>query len=623
MTNHSMTRRGFTAALGAAPMIRAAQESRPNILWVTCEDTGPHLHACGDDYSVTPNLDRLCTRGSIYMNAWSNAPVCAPARTTIISGVYPPSSGSEHMRSTSRMPAGWKMFPGYLRDAGYYCSNNVKEDYNLEKPPGTWDDSSNKAHWRNRANRQPFFSVFNLMITHESQLRTRPHTYVHDPAKARIPAYHPDTPEVRQDWAQYYDNITTMDGQAGKILEDLEKDGLAKDTIVFFYGDHGSGMPRSKRWPYNSGLNVSIVASIPEKFRQLAAPDYVVGAKNNRLVGFIDLAPTMLSLAGLKAPDHFQGHAFLGSYQKPARTLSYGFRGRMDERLDSVRSVRDSRYVYVRNYMPHKIYGQHLAYMWETPTTRVWEQLYKEGKLKPPQTYFWEPKPAEELYDLQKDRDEVVNLASSPEHKTILEKLRKAHQEHVREIRDVGLLPEADMQARAKGSTPYEVGHDPKRYPFERVFAAAELATSLKPNVTAKLVEAMQDADAGVRYWGAMGVLMRGAAEVKSAHAALTKVLDDSSPSVRIAAAEALGRFGSDDDLDKALQVLMNLSNCVDSGAYVAIQALNAIDALGDKAAKVREQVKALPKTDPNAPERVRTEYTTRMIEEITGRKQS
>jgi arylsulfatase A-like enzyme len=322
------------------------------------------------------------------MNAWSNAPVCAPARTTIISGVYPPSTGSEHMRSLTRMPASWKMFPGYLRDAGYYCSNNVKEDYNLIKPPGTWDDSSNRAHWRKRKEGQPFFSVFNFLITHESQIRTRPHTWVHDPAKVRVPAYHPDTLDVRQDWAQYYDNITTMDGQAGKVLADLEKDGLAEDTIVVFFGDHGSGMPRSKRWPFNSGLNVSIVVSIPEKFRHLAPRDYVPGSKNNGLVGFIDLAPSMLSLAGLKAPDFYQGEAFLGPYETMPRTHSFGFRGRMDERYDCVRSVRNQRYIYVRNYMPHKIYGQHLDYMWETPTTRVWERLYREGKLNAVQRKF-------------------------------------------------------------------------------------------------------------------------------------------------------------------------------------------------------------------------------------------
>lgn len=612
-----ITRRRFGAGLASTAAISGAPWPRPNILWLTCEDTGPHLHACGDSYSVTPNLDKLCSRGTIYMNAWSNAPVCAPARTTIISGLYPPSTGSEHMRSMTRMPAGWKMFPGYLREAGYYCSNNVKEDYNLEKPPGTWDDSSNKAHWRNRAPGQPFFAVFNFTITHESQIRTRPHTWVHDPAKARLPAYHPDTLEVRQDWAQYYDNITTMDGQAGRILAELEQDGLEQDTIVFFFGDHGSGMPRSKRWPYNSGLNVSLVASIPEKFRSLAPKEYVVGGKSNRLVGFVDLAPTMLSLAGLKAPDFYQGHAFMGPHQTAPRPYSFGFRGRMDERLDCIRSVRDQNYVYVRNYMPHKIYGQYLAYMWETPTTRVWERLYKEGKLKPPQTYFWEPKPAEELYDLRTDPDEVKNLAASADHAAVMARFRKVHHEHELRIRDVGLLPEAEMHSRAGAGAPYEMGHNAAAYPAARILAAADLAASLKPGVTSQLEKAMADADSGVRYWGVMGVLMRGTSEVAATRDSLEKALKDTSPSVQIAAAEALSRFGSAKDLEAVLPLLLGLADCVRNGAYVAIQALNAIDALGNKADSIRSQVKALPLADPKAPDRVKTEYTTRLVNAV------
>src|SRR3972149_2854399 len=189
----------------------------------------------------------------IYLDAWSNAPVCAPARTAIISGMYPPSTGSEHMRSMTRLPAEMKMYPQYLWEAGYYCTNNSKEDYNLEKPGAVWDQSSGKAHWKNRNPGQPFFAIFNFTVSHESQIRLRPHTPGHDPAKVRLPAYHPDTPEVRQDWAQYCDKVTEMDAQVGRVLRELESSGLAEETIVFYYADHGSGMPASKRWPLNSG----------------------------------------------------------------------------------------------------------------------------------------------------------------------------------------------------------------------------------------------------------------------------------------------------------------------------------------------------------------------------------
>ena len=614
----TISRRAFAAGASAAPFLQA-QAARPNILWLTCEDMGPHLRVCGDDYSVTPNLDRLAARGCLYNNAWSNAPVCAPARTTIISGVYPTATGAEHMRSMTRMPAGWKMLPGYLREAGYYCTNNTKEDYNLEKPPGTWDESSNAGHWRNRATGQPFFAVFNHEVTHESrvwQSATNP-KLMHDPAKVRLPAYHPDTIETRRDWAQYYDNITTMDTQVQVRIDELEKDGLADDTIILFFGDHGAGLARNKRFPYDSGLHVCILAVFPEKFRHLAPKDYALGKISNRLVSFVDLAPTMLSVAGIQPPAFYQGQAFAGRYEAAPRTYSYGFRGRMDERCDMIRSVRDQRYVYTRNYNPHKIYGQYLGYMWNMPTTVVWDRLYQEGKLKPPQTYFWETKPAEELFDLQADRDEVRNLAGAPEHKETLERFRKVHREHEMKIRDVGLLPEAEFHARAKERSPYELGHDEKQYPIERVFAAAELASSLKSGVTAQLAKAMTDADAGVRYWGVMGVLMRGKDEVFALHKELVTASGDASVSVRIAAAEALGRYGTAEDLQKALAILIQAADPVANGAYSAIQALNAISVLGKKATPLKEQVAKLPLADPKAPARVSAEYTTRLVKRL------
>jgi len=614
-----LTRRSF-AALPFFPLVRASQPPRPNILWITAEDIGPHLGACGDPYSVTPNLDRLAARGTIYMNAWSNAPVCAPARTAIISGMDPCALGAQHMRSLVPMPAGIRMFPAYLREAGYYCTNNVKEDYNLVKPEGTWDESSNKAHYRNRGRNQPFFSVFNFTITHESQIRRRPHTLVHDPAKARIPAYHPDTPEVRHDWAQYYDNITAMDEQAGRLLAEIEKDGLLDDTIIFFFGDHGSGMPRSKRWPYNSGLNVCVVASIPPKFRHLAAPGYRQGEKSGRLISFVDLAPTMLSLAGIRPLEHFHGKAFLGPFAAPPHRLLYGFRGRMDERLDCVRSVRDERFVYVRNYMSHKIYGQYLAYMWETPTTQVWERLYKEGKLNAAQRRFWEPKPPEELYDLRSDPDEVDNLAGSPAHQEILSRLRAEHRRYALSIRDVGLLAESEMHARAGGASPYDMGKDKGRFDAERILDAAWLASGLEPRATERLAKMLDDADSGVRYWAAMGLLMRGEKAAGLHRAALASRLTDGSAAVRIAAAEALGRFGDGKDLSRAMDVLVPLCDPVRAGAYAAVEALNAVDAIGEKARPWLQQILALPDEDPKAPERARSEYIRRMRQLLAKR---
>ena len=619
MSGTQFTRRGFSAALGAGTLAGAAAPVRPNVLWIVSEDINPQLGCYGDPYADTPNLDRLAARGLRYRNCWSTAPVCAPARTSLISGLYAPSAGAEHMRSMTRLPAGFKMYPQFLREAGYYATNNAKEDYNLEKPPGVWDDSSKQGHWRNRKPGQPFFAVFNHEISHESQIRTRPHKLVHDPAKARIPAYHPDTPEVRHDWAQYYDNITTMDRQAQALLEQLEKDRLVEDTIVFFYGDNGSGMPRSKRWPYNSGLNVPLIVHIPEKFRRLASKDYKPGAASDRQVGFIDLGPTLLSLAGVKPPDYLQGRAFLGEHQTPDPEFNHGFRGRMDERYDMVRSVRDKRYIYIRNYMPHKIYGQHIAYMFETPTTQVWKKLYDEGKLNDAQKRFWETKPPEELYDLENDRDEVNNLAKSPGHQAILKRLRKAQQDHAVAIRDVGFLPEDEIHTRSKGSSPYEAGHDEGRYPLKKIMATAEAASMLDPRATGDLVKAFGDADSAVRYWAAMGILMRGVEAVKSAKPALRKALADASPSVRIVTAEALGRYGDAQDLAPALDVLLELARLDANSLHVSLLALNAIDSLGDKAAGRKDRIKALPREQKGGQART-SGYAPRLLADIIAK---
>ncbi len=518
---------------------------RPNILWLTSEDHGPHLGCYGDPFATTPHADRLAAAGMIYTHVWSCAPVCAPARTTLISGMYPPSTGSEHMRSMVPYPADKQMFPQLLRAAGYYCTNNAKEDYNLTKPGQVWDASSRQASWRGRAPGQPFFAVFNSNMSHESQIRKRPHKAVHDPAQVRVPAYHPDTPEVRRDWAQYYDCVTAADADAGTRLAELAADGLADDTIVFYFADHGSGMPRSKRWPYNSGLQVPLVVYIPEKFRALRPADYQPGGHSDRLVSFVDFAPTMLSLAGVRPPEWMQGHAFLGPFAQPPQPYVYGFRGRMDERIDLVRSVTDGRYVYVRNYMPHRIYGQHLSYMFQTPTTQVWHKLHQAGKLNAAQDAFWCVKPPEELYDLQTDPDEVNNLAGAEQHRDTLVRMKHAQQELARSIRDVGFLPEGEIHARSQGSTPYDMGHDDAKYPFERVFAAAELASGTSAADTPELVKLLADSDSAVRYWAATGLLIRGESAMNAAEAAFANALTDQSPYVRTVAAEALCRFGN------------------------------------------------------------------------------
>ncbi len=607
---------GAIVAIAAAlspSAARSAAPSRPNILWIVSEDHGPHLGCYGDKFATTPSIDALAAKGLIYRHAWSCAPVCAPARTTLISGLYAPSTGSEHMRSLVPYPAGKQMFPQLLRASGYFCTNNAKEDYNLSQPGQVWDVSSRSAHWRDRPSGQPFFAVFNSEKSHESQIRKRPHTAVHDPAKVRVPAYHPDTPEVRRDWAQYYDCVSAADADAGSRLQELAAAGLADETIVFYFADHGSGMPRNKRTPCDSGLHVPLVVYIPEKFASLRPEDYQAGGQTDRLVSFVDFAPTVLSLAGVVPPAWMQGHAFLGRFALPPQPYVYGFRGRMDERYDLVRSLTDGRFVYVRNYLPHKIYGQHVSYMFETPTTQVWRRLHDAGKLNAEQESFWNTKPPDELYDLQTDPDEVHNLADAPVYREILHQMRKAHHDWELSIRDVGLLPEGEMHARSAGTTPYDLGHDTARYPLERILSTADVASGLQAAAIPILKQTLADSDDVVRYWAALGLLMRGAAGVQAGHAELVAALDDPWPSVRIVAAEAIARFGAAAVQQRALALLQGYGDWSRNPVFVTMAALNALDELGERGEAIKAELRRLPQKGP-LPDPRYGEYVPRLL---------
>jgi arylsulfatase A-like enzyme len=587
---------------------QGAPVKRPNVLWITCEDMGPHLGCYGDSYAVTPHLDALAKKSLRYKRVWSNAPVCAPARTTIITGIYPPSTGAHHMRSLVPLPGDVALFPVLLRRLGYYCTNKIKEDYNLLADGATWDMSSAKAHFKNRKPNQPFFAVFNFEITHESQIRKRPHKLVHDPARAPVPPYHPDTPEVRHDWAQYYDNITTMDEMVGQLLAELEAAGLANDTIVIFFSDHGSGMPRNKRTPLNGGLHVPMIVHIPAAFRDLAPSDYKTDGVSDRLVSFVDLAPTMLSLAGERPPAFMQGRAFLGKHIAPAAEHLFGFRGRMDERYDVVRTLTDGRYVYARNFMPHWIAGQHVEYMFETPTTAVWKKLFDQGKLNPVQSQFWKPRPAEELYDLQGDPHETVNLAARPEHAAIIERFQLALMKHLGATRDLGFLAEDDMHDRARGSTPLEIGRDNTKYPSARIIETAWTMTRKvnEPVPAVRIRDSLADADAAIRYWTVVGIRSRGEPAVREHSAALAALLNDPAPSVRILAAEALGVYGDDEQTRRALKTLEPLVGLDKNSIYVSLQALNALDAMGARARSAWPTIEHAADADDSVTPRVR-----------------
>jgi uncharacterized sulfatase len=455
----------------ASGQAATATPGRPNILWISAEDLSQDLGAYGDAYAVTPTLDQLAREGARYTNAFSVAPVCAPSRSSIITAMYPTTVGSMHMRSKAVPPAGVRAFTEYLRAAGYYCTNNSKTDYNFEAPPSNrppdtvWDASSNQAHWRNRPDpKQPFFSVFNIVTTHESQIRIDQAQFAkvtsglstgmrHDPARAQLPPYYPDTPLVRTDWARYYDLVSTMDGQVKAILQQLEDDGLADRTIVFFWGDHGRGLPRAKRFVYDSGIKVPLLVRWPGTI----APGAVV----DDLVSLMDLGPTVLNLAGVRAPAHMQGRAFLGPGKPAPRQYVVAHRDRMDEAYDMMRAVRDRHFKYIRNFNPGRPYAQHIEYMEEMPTMREWRRLYKEhmnatgpgyGRaLNLVQLLFFSPeKPAEELYDVVQDPHEIRNLAGSAAHQAVLARMRQALNDWQKETADLGPVPEAELRERMR-----------------------------------------------------------------------------------------------------------------------------------------------------------------------------
>jgi N-sulfoglucosamine sulfohydrolase len=450
-------------------VLPAADPARPNVLWVSIEDSSPDLGCYGDSYAITPNLDQFAKQAVRYTACFAHAGVCAPARSGLITGMYPPSIGTQHMRCKGVPPADVRCFPEYLRLAGYYCTNNSKTDYQFDPPATAWDESSNKADWRGRPPGQPFFSVINFTTTHESQIRdpsaqtkrlvaALPESMRHDPAKAPVPPYYPDTPVIRRDIANVYDNITAVDGQFAEVLAKLEADGLADDTIVWFWGDHGRGMSRCKRWLYDSGTHVPLMVRVPEKWRNKVRPDdpaaVAPGTVNKDLVAFVDFAPTMLSLCGVSLPAHFQGQAFLGPDRKPPRQYVYGHRDRMDETYDLIRMVRDGRFKYLRNFMPDVSYSQDIAYMNEMPTMKEMRRLHAAGELTgPPALWFRPTKPVEELFDTEADPHEIKNLAGDPQYKDVLERMRAECRRWMTSIGDTGLIlePEFDELKRPGG----------------------------------------------------------------------------------------------------------------------------------------------------------------------------
>ena len=562
----------------------------PNILWITCEDIGPALGCYGDSQAVTPNLDRLATEGVIYRKAYATAPICAPSRSCLITGLYATSLGTQHLRSEIPRPEFIKCIPQYLREAGYFCTNNSKTDYNFVDT-GIWDENSTTAHWRNRSTDKPFFSVFNFGVSHEGQANSYDESNLrdletrHDPAQAELPPYYPDTPEMRSIWARQYDLITVMDRQAGEILQQLEADGLAENTIVFFFSDHGYGLPRYKRWCYNSGLHVPFIVRIPPMYRHLS--DTRPGTVSDRMVSFVDFAPTVLGLAGVSVPDIMEGTAFLGPEQGSPRDYFIGARSRADDVYDKVRAVIDERYIYIRNYFPHLPYiREALIFDGDKRSFIELRRVRAEGNLPPLAEAMFQPRPREELYDLQSDPWETSNIVEDPANAGVLETMRARLNTWIMSTKDTGFLLEPEMMIRSDGSTPYEMTHDPAKFDLPRILAAAEMVGD--NSIPMGTLESMlDDPDSGVRFWVATSILARRN-EAGGMIASLVKHLDDPSPTVAIAVAELLCQLGR---VEQGRPVLV--SYLKDSARpWVVLQAAQSIRNIGDKAKPVVPDVR-------------------------------
>lgn len=575
-----------------------ADSPRPNILWISCEDTSPWLGCYGDSFARTPNLDALAARGVRYTQAYATAPVCSPARFAIITGCYATSHGTQRLRSAFSLPDALRGFPTFLRKAGYYCTNNAKTDYNTAAEARliaeSWDECGRKAHWRNRKPGQPFFAVFNLMETHQSRVfESEPPPLGpdmrHDPAQAPLPPYYPDTPAARRTMARVYDCISAMDARAGEILAEIDQAGLGEETIVFFWGDHGQGIPRGKRTLWDTGLRVPLVVAFPPKYRRFSpvAP----GETCDRLVSLMDLGPTVLSLAGIPVPKGLDGRAFLGDANTDPREYIFGARDRVDEVFELSRSVRDARYLYIRNYMPDLSWNQPERFSDQLELRREIARLAAAGKLNAKQlTYAGPTKPCEALYDTDQDPWQVRNLADDPAYRPVLERMRRELRQWQMSSRDLGLMHEAEAARLTESGRPLiEAASDDGVYPLARILDTAERVG--RSGESAEFARRLADENATVRYWAIVGLRAAGD-EALAEKAAIERASADPSLPVQVEAAGILARWGDE-------QAIVRLASILRSGdEHAQLHAARTLQLLGEKARRALPEMKEALKLD-------------------------
>lgn len=578
-----------TLVFSVARMLSAAPQERPNILWLTSEDNAADWLGCyGNPHAETPNLDRLAGEGFQYMHAYANAPACAPSRSSLITGIMAVSMGTHPQRCRYNIPHDQiAYYPDQLNAAGYYTANDKKTDYNIggRKDADCWDQLG-AINWDTLKARQPFFQVINDGASHESKIYRDffdINETEHDPADTTLRKYHPDVPEIRKTNARYFDAIHNLDNDIGAVLAKLDELGLADNTIVIYNSDHGGVLPRSKRFLFRNSLQCPLIIRIPERYKALWPADKP-GSKIDRLVSFVDLPKTWLSLTGSTVPETMQGRVFLGPQTEAEPRYHFAFRGRMEDRVDNARAVCDKRFLYICNYMPYVPWMQHYYHIWREEATKAWEQEVRAGRANAAQSRLFSPKDREELYDMQGDSDCVENLIDQPEYSEIAAKMRKNLRQQQETLYDAGLLPELDMVRMAKknNTTLYEMARNPDLYDIPALLDAADLALVKDPANLPELHAMLNRPEMGQRYWGLIGCFLLN--DSQAAH----QVLADESHEIRAMAAWLLIRTG---EKEKGFACLTDLLN---QKSYATISILNIVDWMGEDARALMPVIRQL-----------------------------
>lgn len=588
---------GFSLLLTTLGLgLKAQNQEKPNILWITFEDSSPEfIGSYGNKHVKTPVMDRLAKEGVRFTSAFSTAPVCSPSRSTIITGCSTEAMGTGNHRSDYPIPQWLKGFPSYLKQAGYYTTNNQKTDYNVANPKDfindAWNESSGNAGYWNRQPGQPFFAVFNLEDSHQSRTMTNPYNwYVENvleklptesrtmPDEISMPPFYHDTPEMRRDLSRVYNSLNLTDIKIGKILNRLKQENLMDNTIVFVFADHGEGIPKGKTSALGFGYRVPFFVYFPDKYKHLNP--WVSGKPTDELISFEDLAPTVLSLAGAKIPNHMMGRPFIGTERKNPRRYVYGSRNRIDESPDLERSATDGQFYYTHNFMPQLPMVKFIKYMDVADITRNIRKDWINGLLNPTQAELVAPSSCVEyLFDMKNDPWQINNLATNSKYVSKLKALRTAVQNRIFEIKDVMFMPEYLMSQRIDKAktTPYELRIDQNNYPLKKIVAAANLSGQGE-KVIKKQINLLADNNPDVRYWAAVGLDGQKEA-IKPYKTKILASLKDSNPTVQIviagiayklfqdeAAKNILEKYASGDNGLLILQALQTIQYMRESG---------------------------------------------------------